>query len=186
MQAEFETAVEDGRPLAFATGCLIAACREMPVHASGRFALASHALVLGLILPMAALLFTSALLGFPYLQFTDPGLLGILTGAGEPRLLLNDGDVAVAPSLTLLVLLIALGHLLVAWHLLERDWDRAADFARLGAAATTSLVIFNATLYLDPRMLLPVLCLATQAVAVRALVRWHDRACRGDALEGTF
>src|SRR5687767_920672 len=42
MQAEFEAANEDRKPLRFAAGCLIAAWREMPHHAHGRLILANY------------------------------------------------------------------------------------------------------------------------------------------------
>ena len=55
MRSELDVAIDEGRPLAFAVGCLTGALRDMPRHAEGRFALTSHAVALGL-LPIAALL----------------------------------------------------------------------------------------------------------------------------------
>jgi len=57
MEAEFEAAAEDGKPLLFATGCLIAGWREMVNHDEGRLVLAKYALALGLLLPIAGLQF---------------------------------------------------------------------------------------------------------------------------------
>ena len=180
MQAEFEVAVEDGRPLAFAVGCVVAAWREMPRHGEGRLALANYAVALGIILPMAAMTLLAALLGFPFVESGRPGAFGFPTGEGVPKLLLNDGSVAVAPSLSLLVLLLAANHLLVAWLLVDQNWTRAADMARLGAAATTTLVIFTTVSAIDPaRMLLPVACLITQSLVVWTLARLHDRLRHG-------
>jgi hypothetical protein len=175
MQAEFEIAMEDGRPLAFATGCLIAAWREMPRHAEGRFALTNHAIAIGMILPMAALLLSAALLGFPFIAFANPGAFGFPSGKGAHMLLLNAGNMAVAPSLTLLILLLAVSHARVAWLLLEENWEGAMAFGRLGAAATTTLIIFT-TFSLHPSYaVLPIAFLAVQTLAVLALARWHGR-----------
>ena len=175
MEAEFEIATEHGRPLAFAAGCLVAAWREMPHHREGRFALASHGVVLGLILPMASLMFWAALHGFPFVEFQLPAF-GSATGEGPAILLLNTGSIGIAPSLTLLVLLLAATHPLVAWLLLERDWTRAATVARVGAAATMTLLIFTAVCgVVQIRLLLPVVCLAAQSLAVLALARWHGQ-----------
>lgn len=175
MQAEFEAAGEDGRSLSFAVGCLVAAWREMPRYEEGRFVLANHALVFLLIIPMAAVLLSRALLGFPYVAFANPGPFG-LSADGGPSLLLNEGSVAVAPSLTLAVSILAVTHLLVGWLLLERDWVRAAALVRLGAAATAALVFFTATSALDmTRIFMPIACLVTQSLAVLAIARWHDQ-----------
>jgi len=57
MRGEFEAAIEEREPLAFAAGCLIAAWREMPKHAEGRLVLANHALALGLLVPVAVFQF---------------------------------------------------------------------------------------------------------------------------------
>ncbi len=68
MAAEFKAAEEDGRPLRFALGCLIGAWRMMPAHAEGRFVLASYALSLGVLIPVAAMLALAAAFGFPLLR----------------------------------------------------------------------------------------------------------------------
>ncbi|PSJ37665.1 hypothetical protein [Allosphingosinicella deserti] len=175
MQAEFEIATEHGRPLAFAAGCLVAAWREMPRHREGRFVLASHGTAIGIILPMAALMFWAGLRGFPFVEFQLPAFEPA-TGEGRAILLLNAGSVGIAPSLTLLVLLLAATHPLVAWLLLERDWSRAATVARVGAAATMTLLIFTAVCgIVQIRLLLPVVCLTVQSLAVLALARWHGQ-----------
>ena len=124
MQAELE-AVEPRDQLSFAAGCLVGAWREMPRHAEGRFLMANHLVALGLILPMAALLLSAALLGYPFIAFSRPGAFGFPSGEGAPTLLLNAGNISVAPSLSLLVMILTATHLLAAWQLLERDWSRA-------------------------------------------------------------
>lgn len=185
MEAEFAAAVEEGEPLVFAIGCLVAAARDMPMHREGRFALAIHLFVLGVMLPIAALLVAGALLGFPYMAVGHAGALSILWDTGKPALLLNDGSRAAAPALTLSVLLLAAVHLVVAWLLLERDWVRAAALARFSAATTATLILFTAVLLLDQtRMLLPVASLAIQSGAVLALARWHEHLSADTATPG--
>jgi len=63
MLAEFDAAADAGQPLRFAAGCLIAAIRELPRQEEGRFALASYALALGVMLPMASVQLGAALQG---------------------------------------------------------------------------------------------------------------------------
>lgn len=76
MQAEFDAAVEDGKPFVFAIGCLIAAWRGMVKQGEGRLVLANYALALGMLVPMAALQFEQAI-GF----FMPHGILA--AGAGQ-------------------------------------------------------------------------------------------------------
>jgi hypothetical protein len=176
MEAELEAAAASGEALAFAAGCLVAALREMPAHREGRFALASHALAFGLILPIAALLFLGALLGFPYLAFGRAGIGGFLSGHSEQVPLLNAGDWAIAPTLTGLVLVLVASQIVLAWFVLERDWTRVAAMQSLGAAALTTLVIVTGVLAFDEtRLLPPVAGLIVEALAVLAVARWHDQ-----------
>lgn len=149
MAAEFEAAAEDGKPLSFAIGCLAAAWREMPTHAEGRFALASHALAVGLFVPMAALLITGVLLGFPYLSPDQVGVHGLLAASGGPEPSFNEGNRAAVPSLAALVFLLGVGHLLIAWAMLDRDWARVMVMGKLNAAVAATLVGFMAVLFLD-------------------------------------
>jgi hypothetical protein len=124
MQGEFQASIADGKPLSFALGCLWGAWREMPADPDGRFALASYALAVGLVLPIAALLAAGAILGFPYLDFAADDIVGILSVHGAPSTLLNDGNRAAASSLSLVVLLLAGTSVLIAWAMLDRDWPR--------------------------------------------------------------
>src|SRR3546814_3564115 len=55
MRAEFDAAAPEGRSLSFATGCLVAAWREMLTREEGRYTLTNYALALGVMIPMAAL-----------------------------------------------------------------------------------------------------------------------------------
>lgn len=182
MTSELEAAEADGRPLRFALGCLVGAWRMMPTHAEGRFVLASHALALGIFIPVAATLAVAALFGFPFVAASD-GIHFYLSGSGAHVLLLNDGNRSVAPSLSLLMLLMAAYHLPLAWWTLDRDWERVAAANCFGAAIMTTLTIVTSCMALDPtRLMLPVAVLAAELGAVSMLARWHDRLCGGDGL----
>lgn len=176
MQVEFEAAVEDGKPFSFAVGCLVAAGREMPAHEEGRFALANHALAIGLLVPMAALLLTGVLLGFPYLSPGHVGVYSFLAGNGRQEPAFNDAYWAVSPSLAFLVVLLGVGHLLIAWVMLNRDWARVVVMGNLTAAVAATLFTFMGVLFLgDLRALLQAVALAVELTAVLALARWHDQ-----------
>ena len=177
MEVEFEAASEGGRPLSFAWGCLIAAWRELPRHAEGRLAIASHVLAFALIIPTAALLVASILGDFPtsYLGQLDAQGLTALTGGPEP--LLNDANLSAVPPLAALVLLLAAGHLRIAWLVLERDWSRVAETAALIAAATVTLTIFSFVVFVySAPALTQAVALAIELTAIWALTRWHARA----------
>jgi hypothetical protein len=176
MQAELEVAIGDGRPLAFAMGCILAAWRELPAHAEGRFTLASHLLAIGLIVPIAALLLWCGFIGYPYLAFGKVGMWGFLAGNSEQLSLLNDGDWAVAPALSLLILVQAGTQLLLAWFVLERDWERVAAIGRFNAATLTTLAIVTSLLDLmGTSILLQTAGLTVETLAVLALARWHEQ-----------
>lgn len=110
MAAEFEIAEVDGQSFSFALGCLYGAWQTMPDHGEGRFALASHAMVLGLLVPMVTISMVAALLGFPCVEVGN-GLLPFLAGHGVHLSLLAPGTYAVAPALKLVMLLLTIGHL---------------------------------------------------------------------------
>ncbi|GGB30170.1 hypothetical protein GCM10011380_19550 [Sphingomonas metalli] len=172
MEGELDAAIEDGRPLAFALGCLFAAWRTLAAEREGRAILAAHALAFGFILPAAAVSLLSAWYGFPYLGVGRAGLRGLVTGTSERLPLLNAGNWCAAPPLTLLVLALAVGQIALAWFLLERDWTRAHAVGRCNAAALTSLACVTALLALDIRpMLLPLMALVTETLAVMALAQ---------------
>lgn len=176
MEAEFEAAAEDGKPLGFAIGCLITALREMPTHAEGRFALANHALALGLIVPMASMLITGVMIGFPYLSPNHFGVYGLVAGSHVQEPLFHDGNRAAVPSLAALVFLLGVGHFLIAWVLLDRDWTRVFMMAKLNAAMAVTLVSLMGVLFLDDtRALVQAAALAVELTAVSMLARWHHR-----------
>lgn len=180
MQVELEAAIEDGKPLSFAMGCLLAAWRELPESSEGRLALATHGLALGLIVPLAGLAFWIALLGYPYLAFGDVGISGFIAGRSEQIPLLIVGERALAPALTLVVLSQAAGQLLLAWMLLERNWSRVAAVGRFNAATLATLLIVTSVLAVTPSgILLGVVALITEMLAVLALGWWHDHLPQG-------
>jgi hypothetical protein len=152
MRAEFDVAVADGRPFAFAGGCLVAAWREMPNHAEGRLVLSNYALALGVVIPLAVLQFGLALgISSAFAAgFSAGGAPGgaVLVG-GSQNLLLAPSQLDAAPGLAGLWFLIGLGHLRLAWVLVERDWGRVANAGALIGAALTTLSLFTTALALD-------------------------------------
>lgn len=162
MQGEFEVALDDGMALSFSMGCLLAAWRELPFHAEGRLLLGRHALALGVLLPVAALMLWEALVGFPE--------LGLRYAA-----VVNDGNRAVAPVLSQLTVAIAVMRLMVAWAMLDRDWTRVAALQRLSAASVIALgVVAGLALLGASCLLLPATGLIAEVMVTSALARLHD------------
>jgi hypothetical protein len=179
MAAELEMAEKDGRPLRFALGCLIGAWRMMPAHAEGRFVLTSHLLSLGVLIPVATMLLLAAAFGFPFFTASH-GIDGYLWGSGTYASLLDAGNRFIAPSLTLLMLLMAAFHLPLAWWVLDGDWDRVGAASRFGAAIAVTLLIVTSCAALDAALLLlPIGVLAVEMVAIWALTSWHYRLFGG-------
>jgi hypothetical protein len=174
MQAEFETAVREGGSISFATGCLVAAWREMLTRREGHFTLTSYALVLGLMIPMAALQIGCAILGLPYLYPGQDGLSGALLMGGESEAHLRSVYQAAVPIVALLLLLLGLGHLCIAWAMLERDWARVSRIGMLTLAAAATLVIFMSTLFIDSsQAFLQSAVLVVELTTVWMVARWH-------------
>ena len=175
MQAEFEAAVEDGKPFLFATGCLIAAWRDMAKHGEGRLVLANYALALGLLLPMAVFQFGQAI-GFPS---TFPGggpPYGMLAAGVEPNPYLAWSQNSAVPVLMILWLMLAMAHLCLAWVLVEGDWQGVVKFGALIGATTVTLFLFTGILELD---LFPLISQVTELgielAAILTAARWHAR-----------
>lgn len=183
MAAELdEVADAGGRPLPFALGCLIGAVRTMAAHREGRFALALHALAVGTVVPLAAILATGAALGFPFVAASG-GLQGLVAGEAH-RSLLNVGSLIAAPSLTLLMFVLAGCELRIAWMTLDRDWDGVAAANRFGAAAMVTLAVVTSCAAVDPLALaMPALALAIRAALIGALADWHRRVGGQNACE---
>lgn len=176
MRAELEAAVDDGQPLAFALGCLASALREMPLHAEGRFHLANHAIAVGMVIPIAALLVSGTLLGFPVPPAGEVGIFGWLAKGGDWPALVNVSKQGAVPALALLGLILVAGHLLTPWYMLDRNWDRVAMLARMNAAATATLFVVTGVLFLgESYAMLPIAALAIECLPLAALSRWHAR-----------
>jgi hypothetical protein len=78
------------------------------------------------------------------------------------------------PSLSLLLLLVGLGHLRIAWAMLDRDWRRVQRTGMLALAAAATLIIFMATLFLDGRQaMLQAAVLAIELATLSVVIRWH-------------
>ena len=178
MQAEYEVAAAHGRALSFASGCLIAACRAMATGPHGRFVLTSYAVALGIMLPMAALQIGCAVLGLPYLYPGRHGLSGAMLVGGAHEALLHNTYLRAIPSLALIQLLTGIGHLRLAWLLVERDWAAAFRWAMLTLAATVALVVFMTVLFLDSRQALMQVGVAGIELAILMIVARRDGELR--------
>lgn len=175
MVSEYGMAARDGRPMAFAIGCLIAAWREMPRYREGRLTLASHALALGVLIPTAAIQLACAL-GLPFLPARLGALYSLLSvgSAHDPFLL--SSQVGAVPALLLLRCALAIGQVRLAWLLLERDWSRAFETGALIAAVTMTLLIFMQVLFIGGLfMIAQAAVLALELTAVLVAARWHER-----------
>ena len=173
----FKSANEYGRPLLFSSGCLLAALREMPNHAEGRMNLARYGVTIGLILPLALVLFTGALAGYPYTNLPDALSSQTFAGGNGTPSAVNDGNRSAVSALTFVVLLLSARHLLVAWFVVESDWQRVAVAQRFGAALIVTLALFTGIIVLEETSLvLPVAAFAIELFATTALSRWHNGA----------
>lgn len=169
MRAEFEIAVSDGKSLSFAMGCLGAALQDMPRREEGRFTLSSYGLALCVIIPMASFQIGCALFGIPYIH-PSPELSGPMLDG------MNQIYRAAIPSLTLVLLLVGLGHLCLAWAMLERDWNRVMRLGRLAMAAAVTLVILMSVLFLDIYQVgLQAIILSVELTAVMVVAKWHTQ-----------
>jgi hypothetical protein len=176
MHGEFASAIEDERPLSFAMGCLVAAWREMPSHGQGRFTLANHALALGVLIPMAVVQF-QCVLRVPY---------ALLTPGNQSGLYLAETYRSAVGPLVALWILLGLGHLRLAWALLDRDWPRVVSIAALTVAACTTLLVFTVVLFLDdPGATAQALLLIVELSSIYALGRWHSRLFPSSAVKPT-
>ena len=174
MQAEFEAAVDDGKPLVFAAGCLVAAWREMVNYGEGRLVFANYALVLGLLLPMAALQFQQVI-GLSMFPGGTPPHAMLVAGAGQNLYLVSAQNSAV-PVLLMLWLLLGLAHLCLAWVLVDWDWARAVKFGALIGAIMITLFLFMGVLMLDMSPLIAQAAeLGIELAAILATARWYGR-----------
>lgn len=176
MRAEFETAIENGQPLAFAAGCFLTACRELATREEGRFTIANYALVLGVMIPMAALQTGCALFGWPYLYPGGSGLSGALHEGQAHENLLRSIYLAAVPSLALLNLLLGIGHLWIAWAMLEGNWGRVLRLALLEMAATATLISLMGVLFLNSsQALIQAAVLAVELATISVVAQRHSQ-----------
>jgi hypothetical protein len=172
MQVEFEFAALDGRSLLFACGCLIASCREMPRHEQGRFLIANYAFALVVLIPVAVLQMACAEGSPP--SFLWPGLTP--SPGSSQSLYLADAYRAAVPSLSALWSLLGLGHLALAWLVLDRDWERVATVAALMLAVSATLFVLGGVLFLDGRgITLQAGLVAMVVTMLYVSARWHAR-----------
>ncbi|MEH3159671.1 MAG: hypothetical protein PGN08_12520 [Sphingomonas taxi] len=154
MQAEYEVAAADGQALSFASGCLLAAWRQMLMSAQGRFTMTNYAIALGIMIPMAALQIGCAVFGLPYLYPGQHGLAGAMLVGGSHEALLRSIYLGAVPSLALIQMVTGIGHVRLAWLLVERDWPGALRSALWTLAGAMALVIVMGVLFLDSRQAL--------------------------------
>jgi hypothetical protein len=125
-------------------------------------------------IPMAAIQIGCVLFGFPYLYPGRGGLPGALLEGAAHEALIRGLYQAAIPSLTLLLLLLGLGHLCIAWAMLERDWTRVTRIGTLMLAVATTLIIFMGVFFLNTsQALLQVAVLTIELATVWAVARWH-------------
>ncbi len=174
MEAEFEAAVDDGEPFAYAIGCLTAACRGMVRQDEGRLALANYTLALGLLIPMAVVQFEQAMKVFLSLGHGSPHAL-LASGVGQNPYLTWSQNSAL-PILLLMWLLPATAHLGLAWVVVEKDWPNVVKFGALIGATMMTLWLFTAILILDLSPLAAqVTRLAVELAGVLTIAQWHAR-----------
>ena len=182
MRGEFDMAIAEGKPLAFATGCLVAAWRELPREAEGRLVLANYALALGVLIPMGVLQF-ALVFGFSSL-FGGEAFNGVLLAGATQNPVLASSQSGAAPSLLALWLMLGVGHLRLAWVLVERDWARVVKVSALIGATLGTLLMVMAALLLDPTfVILQTAAMAIELTALVAVTRRHARLLPNAALE---
>ena len=172
MRAEFDVAIADGKPLAFATGCLVAAWRELPTEAEGRLVLTNYALALGVLIPMGVLQF-ALVFGFSSL-FEGEAFNGVVLAGATQNPVLASSQLGAAPSLLALWLMLGVGHLRLAWVLVDRDWARVVKVSALIGATLGTLLMVMAALLLDLTfVILQAAAMAIELTALVAVARRH-------------
>lgn len=181
MQGEFEAAADAGKPLAFAAGCVLAACREMPRHDEGRFVLSRYGLALCLLIPVAGLQLLCAV-GYAFPRGSR--LYDAPTLSSAQALYVTHAYLGAVPLLLSLWLLLGVLHLGLAWSLLECDWQRIVRIGSLIAAGSATLLVFTAVLGVDDaRPALQAGVLAIELLAISLSARRHARLSFGPSLE---
>jgi hypothetical protein len=179
MQVEFDGGVPAEARLSFAIGCFGAACREMFKHQEGRLSLASHSLALAFLIPMAAMLLLHAG-GLGHSAYA----YGVVDSARSQNPFLAVGQLAAAPALLLLWLILGAAHVRLAWVFLEKDWTRVFNVSAMIVAGTITLAIFIGVLFLhETRLALHAALTAIELTAVFAIAQRHGQSRAVSLLE---
>jgi hypothetical protein len=153
MEAEFEIAAFEGRSFAFASGCLIAAWRDMPMRVERRWVLANHLIVICFLVPLAAFQFIRvAGLLLPVSNAARPD--GFLMASVRQNPALAWSQLSALPALSLLWVVLGVGQLILAWFILERDRERAIKLGALIGATMVTLFLLMEVLLLDVTFLI--------------------------------
>jgi hypothetical protein len=170
MEAEFETAVEDGQQFAFAAGCLIAAGRELVNNGQGRLVVGNYTLALGLLIPIAALQFERA--------------IGVLELGGGTSPYLVWSQTSAVPIFMILWLLLGLAQFCLAWVLVEGDWTRVVKLGAVISAVTVTLLLFAGMLMLDlSSFVFQAAELGIELAAIAGAARWQARLVSNERTE---
>lgn len=178
MTAEYDAAAADGRALPFAAGCLVAAWRNLFTSPAGRYVVTGYTVVLGIMLPMAALQIGCALFGLPYLYPDQRGLAGALLVGGGHEALLRSLYLAALPALALIQMVAGVGHLRLAWCVVEQDWADALRWSLWTMAGVTALVIVMGVLFLDGRQAIAQAVVVASELAMLHVIARRDAAAR--------
>lgn len=146
MRAEFDEALAEGKPFAFAIGCLAAALSAMPSHVEGRLVLVNYALALGLVIPIAALQFV---LPFGFSTIPGDAIGGVLLAGANSENPVLACQFDAAPILLALWLFLGVGHLRLAWVLVDGDWAGVTKASAFIGANLATLCLVTVTLALD-------------------------------------
>ena len=141
----------------------------------GRLALAVHALAIFLVVPMAGIGLWLGAIGFPYLSIGNVGIDGFLAGQSQQLPTLLVGERAMAPALTLMMVLLSVGQFLLAIALSDRDWHRVSGIARFNLAALTTLLLVAAILSVAGGLILVMAAaLAVETMVLVMLGWWRE------------
>lgn len=172
MESEMSIAIDEGRPIRFALGCLSAAWRELAFMPEGRLALALHAVAILFVVPMAGIGLWLGAIGFPYLSIGNVGIEGFLAGQSQQLPTLLVGERAMAPALTLVVLSLSIGQFLLAFALVDRNWQRVSGIARFNAAALTTLLLVTAILSVAGGLVMAMAAVMTIETVALVMLNW--------------
>lgn len=174
MQAEFDAARLEGRQLEFAVGCLWAGCLRLPFHDQGRFTLVSHALALGLLVPIATFHLGCAISAGRFLLTGRDPYYSMLIAQGGAGRVLADAYQTATPALMVLLLLLGIAHLSLAWSVLDRRWHRASALWLAGASIAAVIIYLIAmTAPSAFGSAVQLAALAIELATVPLLAAWH-------------